>query len=272
MAYFEVKTPEAPILLPKMLAFRGEYTLRVQPHKKVDSMATSFYSCDLALLENFVRMLGRSVLIVVLSVSLIGIPAMANPASAPLGWVLQAERAQVGADITAGGATIYDGDRLETQGDGTLRARLGNSQLYLRQSTIAEVHGLSNGYSASLLGGTVIASAPEGQTFQVLADGATIRPVGTQASVAQITRVSFNELLLTSNIGAIQVSLDGGDVKTIEAGNSFRMEIQPEPPSPGQDNGSGTQTTGRNRAIYVWIALAGAAAGVGIWRAMMSPN
>jgi ferric-dicitrate binding protein FerR (iron transport regulator) len=238
-------------------------------------MATSFYSCDLALLENFVRTLGRSALIVVLSVSLIGIPAMAtpaNPASAPLGWVLQAERAHVGADITAGGATIYDGDRLETQGDGTLRARLGNSQLYLRQSTIAEVHGLSNGFSASLLSGTVIASAPEGQTFQVLADGATIRPVGTRATVAQITRVSFNELLLTSNVGAIQVSLDGGDVKTIEAGNSFRMEIQPEPPSPRQDNGSGTQTTGRNRAIYLWIAIAGAATGVGIWRAMESPD
>jgi hypothetical protein len=237
-------------------------------------MATSFYSCGLALWENFVRTLGMSVLIVVLSVLLTGIPATANPgnpASAPLGWVLQAERALVGADITAGGATIYDGDRLETQGDGTLRARLGNSQMYLRQSTIAEVHGLSNGFSANLLSGTVIASAPEGQTFQVLADGATIRPVGTQATVAQITRVSFNELLLTSNVGAIQVSLDGGDVKTIEAGNSFRMEIQPEPPSPGQDNGSGTQTTGRNRAIYVWIAIASVATGVGIWRAMLSP-
>jgi ferric-dicitrate binding protein FerR (iron transport regulator) len=226
-------------------------------------------------LEDFVRALGMSVLVVVLSVSLMGIPALAtpaNPASAPLGWVLQADRAHVGADITAGGATIYDGDRLETQEDGTLRARLGNSQMYLRQSTLTEVHGLSNGYSASLLRGTVIASTPEGQTFQVLADGATIRPVGTRATVAEITRVSANELLLTSNVGAIQVSLDGSDAKTIEAGNSFRMEIQPEAASPGQNGSGRTPAGGRNRAIYFWIALASVAAGVGVWRAWISDD
>jgi hypothetical protein len=237
-------------------------------------MATAFYSCGAALLEDFLRTLGMSVLVVVLSVSLLGIPVMAtpaNPASAPLGWVLQADRAHVGADLTAGGATIYDGDRLETQEDGTLRARLGNSQMYLRQNTLAEVHGRSNGYSATLLRGTVVASAPEGQSFQVLADDATIRSMGTRATVAQVTRVSANELLLTSNVGAIQVSLDGNDVKTIEAGNSFRMEIKPEASAPIPDgNGSGTQPGGRNRAIFFWIALASVAAGVGVWRAWIS--
>ena len=234
-------------------------------------MATTFYSYAVALLEDFVRKLSMSILVVALSVSLIGIPAMAapvNPASAPLGWVLQAERAHLGADLTSGGATIYEGDRLETQDDGTLRARLGNSQMYLRQSTLAEVHGLPNGFLASLLRGTVIASSPEGQTFQVLADGATIRPVGTRATVAQITWLSANELLLTSNVGAIQVSLDGGDVKTIEAGNSYRMEIAPDPPDPQ----GGTQHGGRNHAVYFWIAAASVAAGIGVWRALVSNN
>jgi ferric-dicitrate binding protein FerR (iron transport regulator) len=121
-----------------------------------------------------------------------------------------------------------------------------------------------------LLRGSVVASAPEGQTFQVLADGATIRPVGTRATVGQITRVSANELLLTSNVGAIQVSLDGRDVMTIEAGNSFRMEIQPEAASPGQNGSGGTPASGRNRAIFFWIALASIAAGVGVWRAWIS--
>jgi len=191
----------------------------------------------------------------------------ANPASAPLGWVLQAERAHVGPDITSGGATIYDGDRLETYEEGTLRARLGNSQMYLRPSTIAEVHGLSNGFSANLLRGTMIASAPEGQTFQLLANGATIRPMGTRATVAQITWVNANELLLTSNLGAIQVSFEG-DVKTIEAGNAYRMEIQPADAGP---QGSGAPTHGgTNHAIYIWITAAIAATAVGVWRAMES--
>jgi hypothetical protein len=100
-----------------------------------------------------VRTFFVSSLVAVLSLVLIGIPATAvpaNPASVPLGSVMQAERAHLGADVTSGGATIYDGDRLETQEDGTMRARLGGSQMYLRPSTVADVHGLSNGYSASL--------------------------------------------------------------------------------------------------------------------------
>ena len=217
------------------------------------------------------RTLLVSGLIVVLSVMLVGAPVMAKPASAPLGSVMQAERAHLGADITSSGATIYDGDRLETQDDGTLRARLGGSQLYLRQGTIAEVHGLSNGYSASLLHGTVIASSPEGQSFQLLANGATIRPLDAKATVAQVTWVTPSELVLTSNVGAIQVSLEG-DVKTIEAGNSFRMEIQPEASSSGPGPQGGPAHGGHNHAIYFWIAAVAVATGIGVWRALVSPS
>jgi hypothetical protein len=218
-----------------------------------------------------------SILVVVLSAALMGIPATAktvNPASAPLGMILQADRAHVGADITSGGATIYEGDRLETLDDGTLRARLGASQMYLRQNTSTEVHGLSNGFSASLMRGTVVVSCPEGQTFQLLADGATIRPAGTQATVAQVTLVSANELLLTSNRGAIEVSM-GSEVKTIEAGSSYRMEVQPEDPGPGPQgsSGSGTKPTGRSRRLAFYLIIGGVATatGIGIWRALMSP-
>ena len=221
------------------------------------------------------RTLLHSTLIIILSATLAGTPAMgmpANTASAPVGFVLQAERAHVGADITSGGATIYDGDHLETHEDGTLRARLGGSQVYLGSSTLAEVHGLSNGYSASLLRGTIIASSPEGQTFQLLANGATIRSVGSRATVAQVTWVNPSELILTSNIGAIQVSLEG-NIKTIEAGKSYRMEIRSEPSGPeGQGRGGGgPKRSGRKGAIYFWVTAVAVGAGIAIWRALVSP-
>ena len=219
------------------------------------------------------RTLVRSSLLVVLSIMLVGIPMMAmpaNPPSAPLGSVMQADRAHQGVDLTSSGATIYDGDRLETQDDGTLRARLGKSQLYMQQSTVAEVHGLSNGYSANLLHGTVIASSPEGQTFQLLANGATVRPASAHATVARVTWVNANELLLTSNLGAIQVTYEG-DVKTIEPGNSVRMEIKTEDAAGPGPQGAPSHG-GRNRAIYFWVAAAAVATGVGIWRVMVSSN
>lgn len=222
-------------------------------------------------------------MVVALSVALIGIPALAkpgNPASAPLGVVVQADRAHhMGADTIFTGATLYEGDRLETQDDGTLRARFGASQLYLRQSSVAEIHALSNGFSANLMRGTVVASSPEGQTFQLLAIGATIRPAGTQATVVQLTWVNADALVLTSTRGAIEVSMDG-EVETIAAGASYRIEAEPEGPGP-QGVGSGKESQGppyagrtRRRRLGFFLLFGGIAAGtsIGVWRATLSPT
>ena len=213
-------------------------------------------------------------LIIFLSAALAGAPLMAapaNPASAPLGVVLQADGAKVGADATSGGATIYDGDRLQTQGGGTMRATLGGPQLYLRSGTSTQVHGLPNGFSADLTEGTVVISSTQGQTFQLLADGATIRPVGTQPVVAQVTRISASVLQLSSNRGALEVTM-GDEVKTVEAGCSYRMEIAPDASSDPGPQGNGPYHTARNH--FIWIAIIGvsAAAGVGVWRALVSPS
>jgi hypothetical protein len=224
-----------------------------------------------------VRTLSYFSLVIPLSVALIVIPAMAmpaNPASAPLGMVLQADRARGGADMISGGATIYEGDRLETQDDGTLRARLSLSQMYLRPSTATEVHGLPNGFSASLIRGTVVASSPEGQTFRLLANGVTIHPAGTQATVAEVTWVSPTELVLTSSRGAIEVSL-GDEAKTIEAGSSYRMEIGPEDAAAqGSGNPNGPAHSGRRRrlAFFLLFGGIGGATAYGIWRVLESPS
>jgi hypothetical protein len=218
-----------------------------------------------------VRTFFRSALVVVLSAALIGIgiPASAassNPVSAPLGMILQADRAMVGADLTMGGATIYDGDRLETSSAGTLRARLGGPQLYLLQNTATQVHGLPNGFSASLTQGIVLASSAEGQTFQVLADGITIRPANSQPTVAQVTWLSPTQLALTATRGAIYVSM-GDDSKTIEAGSSYRVEVAPDEANP-----QAPIHTGRNHLVWWVIAGVGVATAIILWRALESPS
>jgi len=221
-------------------------------------------------IEHGRKMLIKTLLLAVLSFTFLEIPATgvpANPASIPLGSVLDAERAQLGADITFGGATIYDGDRLETQEDGILRVRLGKSQMDLRPSTTVEVHRLPNGYVASLFRGTVIASSPPGQTFQLLANGATIRPAGTQAAAARVTWVNSHELVLTSGLGAIQVLYDG-DVRTIDAGSSVRMEIQTEASDPPGPTGPRIH----KGVKYFLMVAAPVGTAIGIWRALESPS
>jgi len=218
-----------------------------------------------------VRKLFTAVLIAALSVVLIEAPVMAAPASspsAPLGVVVAAENANVGAGVTTSGATIYDGDRLQTPANSTLRVRLGSGQIVLRQNTVADVHSFPNGFSANLDAGTVAVSSAAGQTFQVIADGATVRPANAQPASGQISMISATELILTGTRGTLEVSM-GDEVRTVEAGSSYRMEVQPEDPGP---NPQAPHATARNRFLWIAIPVIAAVTAVVIWRALVSPT
>ncbi len=219
------------------------------------------------------RTLFSAVLIAVLSLIMIQAPVMAAPASSPsvpLGVVLAADNANVGAGVSTSGATIYDGDRLQTPENSTLRVQLGSGQMVLRQSTTADVHAFPNGFSANLSYGSVVVSSPEGKTFQVIADGATVRPANAQATSGQISMISPTELVLTSTRGTLEVTM-GDEVKTLEAGNSYRLEVASD------DAGSGPapqspHPTARNRFLWIAIPAVAAVTGVVVWRALVSPT
>jgi hypothetical protein len=224
-------------------------------------------------LEVYVRILFTAILIATLSLVLIESPVIAAPASspsAPLGVVVAAENANVGAGVTTSGATIYNGDRLQTPPNSTLRIRLGSGQMVLRPNTIADVHAFPNGFSANLDYGTVIVSSAAGQTFQVIADGATIRPANEQAASGQISMISATQLILTSTRGTLQVTM-GDEVKTLEAGSSYRLEVETEDPGPGP-NPQGPHPTAHSRFLWIAIPAIAAATGIVIWRALVSPS
>lgn len=216
-----------------------------------------------------------AVLIGILSLMLVEAPVIAAPAnapSAPLGVVVSAENTNVGAGATMTGATVYDGDHLQTPPNSTLRVRLASGQLVLRQNSAADVHALPKGFSASLSAGTIIVSSPVGQTFQVLADGATIRPANDQATSGQISMISATELVLTGTRGTMLVSM-GDEVKTLEAGSSYRLEVESEPePAPSAYPQGNPRPTARNHFLWIAIPVIAAVTGIVVWRALVSPN
>jgi hypothetical protein len=218
-----------------------------------------------------VRKICHAFLIATLGVLLVEAPVLAAPPgtpSAPLGIVMAAENAHAGVDVTYSGATIYDGDHLVTQDDGTMRVRLGTGQIFLHQTTSAQVHSVANGFSADLDAGTVSVSSSQGQTFQLLVDGATIRPATSQPTSAQISKINPTEVVLTSTRGALQITM-GDEVKTLEAGNSYKMEVESE--DPGQKR-QPPFATARNHFIIIVIALIGVATALIVWRALVSPT
>ena len=119
-----------------------------------------------------------------LIVGLIPVPAMAAPATASMGVVLHADRAKVGNSQAVSGATVFDGDRLETDPAGQLRVRLGTSQAHLYPRSSAVVRQSAGGFEADLTAGSMVLSGADGETFSLTANGAMVRPGSSQATVA----------------------------------------------------------------------------------------
>ncbi len=213
-------------------------------------------------------------LVPILAVALLVTPAIAAPAgtpAAPLGMIVDASNAHAGADLTNAGATVYDGDHLATRDDATMRLRLGTGQLYLHNATAVDVHALPNGFSADVDAGTISASSPEGQTFQLQVDGVIVRPATPHATSAQIVRISPTEAILSSTRGDLLVTLED-EVKTVSAGSSYKLEISTEDESSGKNQGP--TPAGRNRHVFALLLIAGASAATGylIYRAVISPT
>lgn len=76
-----------------------------------------------------------------LAVSLAG-SAMPRPDT--LGVVTQARDANLGTGPVSAGATLYDGDRLSTLGNGALTLRSGASMLYISGESRVTLRAISN--------------------------------------------------------------------------------------------------------------------------------
>ena len=183
-----------------------------------------------------------------------------------MGVVLQANHASVGSLGAMNGGSVFDGDALSTDTGGTLQVRFGGSQAYLLPRSMAVVHQAKAGFGATLNSGSLIVASEKGNSFTLLADGATIRPATSGATVGQVTLVSPTELLLSSEKGSLEVSMDD-DVKTLPEGKSVRMLIQP--PDPGSPQ---TRRAGRNRFLWIFLAAVGAGVGIALWQALESPH
>lgn len=211
---------------------------------------------------------------VILGYMLVAVSAMATPAdlaSVPIGSVLEANQALLSVIPASADATIYDGDYLRTEDKGRLRARLDESQIYLGPDALIETHSIANGFSATLMQGTVAVSSRSGRTFQLKCHGATIRPLSGAATTAQVTCASPSELVLSSAVGGVQVSYDN-ETQTIEAGTSYRMTFERDDSGP-QDNGKQGQPlpVARNKARYKLVAAIVIPSVVVVVLALLSP-
>ena len=212
------------------------------------------------------RKLWQCCLIGLLISTLIGSTVQAA-GTQPLGVVLQADRAHLGAGEAQSGASVFGGDTLATEPTGTLRVRLGAAQLALLPNSNAAISQTADGTSALLERGTLIFSSSAANSIEVRASEARIRPKTPQA-LAQVTVVGPLEFLVTSQRGTLEVAI-GGDVRTVPEATSYRVLVDA---SEAGDSSPRPAAAGRSRFLLIALILIGAGTAYGVWRAVSSPD
>jgi hypothetical protein len=219
-------------------------------------------------------MLTKSGMFAVLAVAILTVSVTAAPVPvASIGAVVQANEASLNGSPAVNRATISNGDTLSTDNAGALRAQFGSSQIYLFANSRVSVSRTANGFSADLTGGSVLLSSGAGERYRVLADGAVLQPKGNQKSVAQISWVSPTELMLTSRLGDLEVTM-GDETQTVSEGSSYRMTIAPASQPGASPAGQPASASGGGSGAFYLAAVSVVAAGTGValWRAFESTS
>jgi hypothetical protein len=206
--------------------------------------------------------IGSKFLALILAFGMAAVPTTAAPVAATLGVVMIADQAQVGNSQAASGSTIFAGDRLVTAEHGNLQVRLGGTQARLLPGSLAVLNKTETGLSADLLSGSVNLTSAAGEKISIVANHAVVRPVTAAAVVAQITRISPSELLLSATHGTLEVTYED-EVQMVQAGSSYRMLVDPDPTGGPGPAGAGAHRS-HKRAIFLLGAAAGAATGIAI--------
>ena len=203
--------------------------------------------------------IARSILALLVSLSLVTIPVWAAPSSS-LGTVVYADRAHVGAAMASVGATVFTGDRLSTEMTGSVQVRAGAARLLLSSASMATLSQDDSNPAATLTHGSATFSTANSKAFSLHVGSAVIRPNTDQPTIGEVTVLTPKELIIKSTRGSLSIAVED-DVRVIPEGVGYRIVLDPNAPDPQGPRGSGTKGYGgapikAARSKFVWYAIA----------------
>jgi hypothetical protein len=224
----------------------------------------------------------RGILAAALSATLATAPLMGAPTASVLGTVVTADRAHVDDGLASVGTTVFAGDKLTTEDQGSVQIRAGAARLLLLGASSAMVNDSEGAPSAKLLLGTATFSTGNAHAFTLYASKAAIRAQSDAPTIGQVRLLNAKELLVTSKRGPLSVTVDG-ETQTIEEGKAYHVYLDPDmaaaqgPSGAGGGQGPGGKggsplKAGRSRFLIVVVAVTAIATYFAVSESLESPS
>jgi hypothetical protein len=209
--------------------------------------------------------MSRRILATALACLLTGIPLPGQ--TSVLGVVTQSLGGHLGTAAASEGATIYEGDRIETDESGALSLRAGTVQLSLSANSRVVMKHDESGLAPTLERGSVVFRAESGG-LRLSASDVVVRPQSSAPTLGQMT-LETCAVVVTSNLQALEVTA-GPETKIVEEGKSYRVLLVDG--SCSANSHRSPLATGKNRFLPLVLIGSGAAIVPLLRKALLSPD
>jgi hypothetical protein len=206
----------------------------------------------------------RRVLAMMLVFLLAGIPMFGQTTS--LGVVTQSSGGHLNSTVATVGATIFNGDLLNTEAPGTLGVRAGAVQLVLSDDSAILMGHEGATLAPVLQRGSVSFRVENGGALLLIATDVRVRPQSSELTVGQVT-LETCAVVITSRTQALEV-VAGKETKIVQEGQSYRVSFE------GACNKRSNQAPlapAHSRFLLIPV-LAGIATVVAVHKAYESPD
>lgn len=212
-------------------------------------------------------------------------PAWAGPKTASsFGTVITAQHARIGDSSAEVGTTVFSGDRISTDREGSVQIRAGAARLLLQSGSVVTLNDADGALSAKLALGTATFSTGNSRAFTLFASRAAIRAQSDGPTIAQVTYLNEKELLVLSKRGPLTITVDG-ETEVIADSGAYRVLLDPPPTMAQGPEGAGSHKEDRKRGmngpplkaarshfLIVVAAVTGVVTWLAVSEALESPN
>jgi hypothetical protein len=228
----------------------------------------------------------RAPLATLMTIGLTVAPAWGGPKTASsLGTIVTAEHARVGDSSAEVGTTVFSGDHLTTDREGSVQIRAGAARLLIQNASTATLNDTEGAPSAKLLHGTATFSTGNSKAFTLFASRAAIRAQSDGPTIGQVTYLNEKELLVVSKRGPLTITVDG-ETEVITDGAAYRVLLDPPPTMAQGPEGAGAHKkedrrrgmsgpplhAGRNYFLVTAVGVTAVVTGLAVSEALESPN
>jgi len=206
----------------------------------------------------------RSNLIAIVIASLLNFSSLAA-SEKPLGMVVTSQHARLDNADAIAGVDVYAGDTFATDAGGSLRLKLGGSQVYLLASSSAKVLQQEDKVRATVGRGTLGFSTARPNEIEIETPLATVRGVDGEHVYGQVTLTAADKMTVSAYQRTLLVSANDQE-QIVKPGQSYSVSLAPEAAGGQAPQPARISNSNKKKLAFILLANAIAAAtAVAVW-------